>query len=280
MTKPAPGRFFLVGAPRSGTTLLQSMLATHPTIASFPESHFLLISSRSRRGRWMRKVGLVSPEMRQRLWCFLDEIGHPELMPPVFYQLRPFIQHFAQILDQLAVMQGKSIWIEKTPGHLYYINDFADAIPDVRFIHLIRNGADVVASLYEVTNQHPEQWGHAYTIEQCVELWNRAVRLSMGYVDNTNHHIVCYEELVAEPERTLIALCDFIGVPFEAAMLDRHHVTAPQLIATHESWKNVALAPLHTRKQSKFTALFTEDQQRRILAQLDSIEAEQKSEKE
>lgn len=262
---------FIVGCPRSGTTLLQSMLATHSEIASFPESHVLLVTSRTRRGRWLRRLGLVSPEMRQRLRQFLNEVGHPELMPPVSCRLRPFIQQFSHILDQLTVMQDKSIWIEKTPGHLYYIADFANAIPDARFIHLLRNGADVVASLYEVTNQNPEQWGHGYTIEQCVEMWNRAVHLSMGYAGNPNHHIVHYEQLLAQPEITVGNLCHFIGVPFEMTMCNAHHIVAQRLIAAHENWKSDALTPLHTMEQGKFTQLFTQAQQQAIAAQLVSL---------
>ena len=152
-------RFFLVGCPRSGTTLLQSMLATHSQIASFPESHLLLVSSRTRRGRWLRKAGIVPPDMRHRLQQFLQEVGHPELMPRRIYRLQPFITTFVGILDRLASFQGKTGWLEKTPGHLYYIDDFARACPDARFIHLVRNGADVVASLYEVTQHYPEVWG-------------------------------------------------------------------------------------------------------------------------
>ncbi|MCB0064991.1 MAG: sulfotransferase [Caldilineaceae bacterium] len=274
MKKTIQARLFLVGCPRSGTTLLQSMLAAHSAIASFPESHFLLIASRSRRARWMRKIGLVAPEMRQHLRQFLHEVGHPELLPPMTYRLQPFIRQFAHILDQLTVVQGKSIWLEKTPGHLYYINDFANAIPNARFIHLIRNGADVVASLYEVTNQYPAQWGHGYTIEQCVKMWNRTVRLSMGYVGNTNHHIVRYEQLLAQPEAVLGDLCRFIGVPFETTMRVAHHNVAPQLIAPYESWKSNALAPLHMAEQGKFTCLFTPEQQRAIAAQLVSFTPE------
>lgn len=265
---------FIVGCPRSGTTLLQSMLATHSEIASFPESHVLLVTSRTRRGRWLRKLGLVSPEMRQRLRQFLNEVGHPELMPPVSCRLRPFIQQFVHILDQLTVMQDKSIWIEKTPGHLYYIADFTAAVPDARFIHLLRNGADVVASLYEVTNQHPEQWGQGYTIEQCVEMWNRAVHLSLGYAGNINHHIVHYEQLLAQPEGTLGNLCHFIGVPFETTMRDAHHTVAQQLITAHESWKSGALTPLQMTDHGKFTRLFTQAQQRAIAAQLISLAPE------
>lgn len=100
---------FIVGCPRSGTTLLQSMLAAHSTITSFPESHLLLVTSRSRRGRWLRKLGLVALEMRQRLHQFLHEIGHPELLPPMTYRLQAFIRQFAQMLEQLTVAQEKTI---------------------------------------------------------------------------------------------------------------------------------------------------------------------------
>lgn len=271
MNETIQARLFLVGCPRSGTTLLQSMLAAHSTIASFPESHLLLVTSRSRRGRWLRKSGLIAPEMRQRLQQFLHEVGHPEFMPPKTHQLHRFGQQFAQLLDQLTAVQGKSTWLEETPGHLHYIAVFASTIPDARFIHLSRNGTDVVASLYKVTNQYPEQWGHGYTIEQCIKTWNRAVCLSMAYVDSANHHIVRYEQLLAQPETTLMDLCNFIGVPFEGIMLNTHHTIAQQLITDDERWKYDALTPRHSMAQRKFTRLFTTEQQNRIAAQLTQL---------
>ena len=261
-------RLFLVGCPRSGTTLLQSMLATHSQIASFPESHFLLVTSRTRRGRWLRKLGLVSPEMHQRLQQFLSEAGHPELQPRVTYRLQPFIVTFAGILEQLAKLQGKPGWLEKTPGHLYYIDDFTRALPDARFIHLVRSGADVVASLYAVTNQYPEQWGGRYTIEHCVQRWNEAVAISAHYCTQPNHLWVSYEALVAEPAFTLTTVCTFIGISLEAAMLDQYTQQADKLILTHEVWKNAAGQTLRRNRPPKFQQLFTQPQQAQILAQL------------
>jgi hypothetical protein len=92
-----------------------------------------------------------------------------------------------KLLDKLTLAQGKSVWLEKTPGHLYYIDDLERYIPEVKFIHLVRNGADVVASLYEVTNQYPQEWGGAYHIEQCIRTWNQAVKLTEEHLGKENH---------------------------------------------------------------------------------------------
>lgn len=261
-------RNFLVGCPRSGTTLLQSMLATHSQLASFPESHFLLVTSRTRRGRWLRKLGLVSPEMRRRLQQFLTEVGHPELMPRVAYRLTPFVATFAGILDRLANVQGKAGWLEKTPGHLYYIDDFTCACPDARFIHLIRNGADVVASLYTVSNQYPAVWGGPYTIAQCIDLWNKSMALSAHYCTRPNHLWVSYEKLVAEPALTLADICTFMGIALEAAMLDQYTHQANKLILAHETWKEEAGQALRRNRSARFQQIFTQAQQTQILAQL------------
>ncbi len=268
MVESIQNQLFLVGCPRSGTTLLQSMVATHSQIASFPESHFLLATSRTWRGRLLHKAGLVSPEMRRRLRQFLTEIGHPELMPTTAYRLRPFIKTFAALLDQLALAQGKTRWLEKTPGHLYYIHDFEQALPDARFIHLIRNGADVVASLYEVTNRYPKQWGRGYTIEQCVANWNHSVALSLYHCAKPNHLCVTYEQLVADPAATLGTICQFIDVPWEAAMLDHYAQSADSLILTHEAWKKKTKQQITHEKLYKFHQIFTQAQQAEVLVKL------------
>ncbi len=272
-TTAIQARLFLVGCPRSGTTLLQSMLAAHSQITSFPESHFLLITSRSRRGRWLRKLGLVAPEMRQRLQQFLTAVDRPDLMPPRMVRLSPFVQQFVGILDELTMARGQSIWLEKTPGHLYYIDDFVRARPDARFIHLLRGGADVVASLFDVTNHYPERWGGAYTVSQCVRTWNNAVQLSRYYCGRNMHYCVRYEDLISQPEATLRALCHFIGVAFEPAMLTERCTAATRLFAPDEHWKAATLTELDLATHAKFKRIFTAEEQRTIVEQLIAIEA-------
>lgn len=269
--KTIQARLFLVGSPRSGTTLLQSVLAAHPQIASFPESHFLLVTSRTRRGRWMRKLGLVSPEMRLRLAQFLDEIGRPEcrsLFPQRDIRLKSFTTAFVKLLDRLTLAQGKNIWLEKTPGHLYYINDFERYIPEAKFIHLVRNGADVVASLYEVTNQYPQDWGRAYDLERCIRTWNQAVKRTEKQLGKPNHIGVRYEALIAHPEQILSELCHGIGVSFEPTMLSDYRERAKHLILAHETWKEAVTSEIHKPNKRKFLTIFTPEEQSYILERL------------
>jgi hypothetical protein len=142
-------RLFLVGCPRSGTTLLQSLVAAHPQVASFPESHFFtrIISSRP----VLRHLGLASLRARPQFTLLLDLLGRPELrtcLPRLAVSPRQYARAFTTVLDTVAREQHKQAWLEKTPRHLEYIDDISALVSNAKFIHLIRNGADVVASLY------------------------------------------------------------------------------------------------------------------------------------
>lgn len=219
----------------------------------------------------MRKLRLVSPEMRLRLAQFLDEMGRPELLshiPQRDVRLKSFTSAFVKLLDRLTFGQGKNIWLEKTPGHLYYIDDFERYIPEAKFIHLVRNGADVVASLYEVTNQYPQEWGRAYDIEQCIRTWKQAVKLTEEQLGKTNHISVRYEQLVAHPEQILSELCDGIGVPFDTTMLSEYRSTAKRLIISHERWKEAVTSEIHNANKRKFLTIFTPEEQFYILERL------------
>ncbi len=256
---------FVVGCPRSGTTLLQSMLAAHPQVISFPESHFFnrLISARP----WMRKLGLASRMARPRFRAFLREIHHEELcrlLPWYALTMRQYVRAFVAALNQIAVQAGARYWLEKTPGHLHYIPFIEQWMPDARFIHILRDGRDVVASLYEVTHRHPEIWGGPRDIETCISRWQQDVRLSLRYRGKAGHFFVRYEALVDDPRPVLEAICAFLQLPFDEAMLSEYTSAADELLAEGESWKANVRGALQPRRGQKFRSLFTEAEQRYI----------------
>ena len=116
------GRFFLVGCPRSGTTLLQSLLNAHAEIASFPESNFFNMVS-----KWRSPIGIASLTNREkkRITNFLTDIGRPDLddlIPKKALTYRTYIDSFIMVLDLLTIEQGAKYWLEKTPAHLYRID--------------------------------------------------------------------------------------------------------------------------------------------------------------
>jgi hypothetical protein len=269
------GRIFLVGCPRSGTTLLQSLIAAHPQIASFPETHFLVAPGRTRRGRWLTRLGLASPEMREQLERFLDEIGQTDtrtLLPRYGVWIRQYASALVRILDVLSLKQGKPFWLEKTPGHLHYVELLERYIPGASFIHILRDGTDVVASLYEVTRDHPQYWGGPYSVDQCITRWNKDANLTQRYCLTANHHMVRYERLIENPEIVLADVCRFIGVPFEPAMITRHNLAGEGSILKHEIWKQSAKQDIHNAKGKKFEHIFEKEQRTYILERLVSLD--------
>lgn len=268
-------RLFLVGCPRSGTTLLQSLLAAHSQIVSFPESHFYtrMISSAFP----LRQLGLASPRSRARFLSFLELIGHSDLrhyLPPFAVSTRQYSRAFIVVLDAVAHRQDKRVWLEKTPRHLDYVDDIRALVPGAKFIHLIRNGEDVVASLYEVVNQNLDRWRSipAGELDPCVDRWMKSIRLSQRYVGDPDHAVVRYERLVEAPDEVIKGLCQCIDVPFEAGMLERYSDHAASLVLPFETWKASVNQVIESGGQRKFNRLFTETQRRYISAKIAQVD--------
>jgi hypothetical protein len=262
-------RVFLVGCPRSGTTLLQSMLAAHSQIVSFPETHFFeRVSPR------FAAVGMASPRRRdrRRLLQFLSEVGHPEmesLIPRYAVTLRKSVGAFVEVLDALTLVESGTVWVEKTPGHLHHIDLIEAHIPDAHFIHLVRRGEDVVASLYEVSTEHPELWGAPATLENCIARWTGDLELTRRHIHKPQHTLVRYEQLLGKAQPVLTHLCEFIGVPFSQDMLSQHSSVVQKLVLESETWKDSAkVEGLRRPVVRKFDKVFDREQQAYIRDQM------------
>ena len=264
-------RVFLVGCPRSGTTYLQSLLAAHPAVTSLPETHFF----RAVTNNWRAHLGLASPKGRERrrLRQLLATLQRPDLAPliPRFsLRLSAYIGAFQAILDKLAEEQGNSIWVEKTPDHLHYIRHIERYIPAVKFVHLTRQGEDTVASLYAVARQHPELWGGSAVVDVdwCIARWNHDIRLTEACLGRPNHYLVQYEQLQAQTQATLQALCDFLGLTYAPEMQAGQASAAEALILSREPWKAPVKEGPATRAPRKFETVFTPDVQAYVQSRL------------
>ena len=215
---------FIVGCPRSGTTLLQSLLAAHPEITSFPETGFFL-------HLWGDDLKRT---LYERLVVFFQDINRPELLETIqsYQGVAGCIKWFSAILDELAAENGNNIWLEKTPQHLFYINDIQYHLPDASFIHIQRNPLDTIASLYLATRMPPLQnhsWGEFWSLEKCVTMWKQSNRATKACVDNLRHLIVGYEQLTENPPEILTKCCEVIGVEYCPAMLEDYNTEALRL---------------------------------------------------
>ncbi|MFO8073610.1 MAG: sulfotransferase [Polyangia bacterium] len=250
-------RLFVVGCSRSGTTMLQVALASHPRVCSFPETFFF---RRLTKGisRLPARLGLPTGRRRAAFERLLAEIERPDLEQMAPRRVVPVASSaaaFTAILDRVALEQGCDIWLEKTPMHLLDIAVIRRHVPAVRFVHVIRDGRDVVASIHDRARRLPELFPRQQEISFGIERWNRSLRISQRHFGRPGHSFAVYEDLVDDPERTLRRLCREIGIDYREEMLSEREQTARSVIPEHRSWIGNAAEP-PGRRPSKFRRLF------------------------
>ncbi|HLO51676.1 MAG TPA: sulfotransferase, partial [Kamptonema sp.] len=241
-------RIFLVGAPRSGTTMLQSLLASHPAIISVPESRFFqyLLDDK------------YSNALVERLEVFfVDEIRRPEFLNYFSSEQSTLekAQAFVKVLDTLAVEKNLSIWLEKTPEHLYFIDYIEELLPEALFIHILRDPVDVIASMYEASRKAPDIWGGAWSIDWCISRWKDSALISYKNVNKTNHILVKYEQVVEDPKDFLSKLCKFIGINFDESMLNNYKENAKRL-SLKATWHEGIERDIKSSKIHKYHSIF------------------------
>ena len=245
------------------------MVAAHPAITSFPETHFF--NHVRSTGVLARSFGRVPASARQPVRDFFQELGHP-VSPPSTPRRASWITWWVKQLDALADERGAAGWLEKTPSHLERIETIQSHLPEAKFIHLVRNGVDTVASLYAVTHDHPDIWGGARDIDTCVDRWIRSVELTAKWSFHPDHFVAHYSTLVDRPSITLTLLCDFLNLSFEPAMLEDFQSAASSVIESAEDWKASNRGPLENKNRTKFMERFDEAERRHILERLRKAE--------
>lgn len=277
---PTFRRVFVVGCQRSGTTVIQSALARASGLFTLPETHYFLdllggieewvkgdeaAFQRKVRSRLRLARGRTHREMRRDLGFILDK---PELGLRLRRHLRgaAYARAFAPLMDQAAQRLGYGGWIEKSPDHLAYIEYIRRFIPDARFVHVLRNGEDVIASVIDAETRYADagifRGGVAYWIER----WNRAVATSLRYAGQPGHWVLPLEDFLVRPQATMRAACDFLGLPPGAADGSWNWRNVADI--ERQPWKSAAVDGKVRPPIRKFERMFGIELRNRIRAQL------------
>lgn len=250
---------FILGNPRSGTTLLRLMLACHPRLAVPPECGFALWL-RDRYGDWPAWDGSTD-----RLERFLDDLfaarkfdtwgldrdalrewihgrkpnDYRSLVESVYW-------HFASRRAPLATRIG-----DKNNFHIHRVADLVNLFPGCVFVHIVRDGRDVACSYREVTAANfSSQYrpNLPQPIREIAREWRSAVlapEVATAAGTAVHLHTVRFEDLVAEPSKTLQGICQFLGEPFSELMLQYHSRNASDRLEPIETmaWKRRTLEP-------------------------------------
>ena len=221
MTRP-PFPFF-VGCGRSGTTLVRALVGAHPAIAIPPESHFV-VAQAPRRGEPFDRGALVdglAASDRFALW----ELDRADVAAAVA-RVAGYPDAVRAVFAPWAERAGKPRYGDKTPGYVVHLPVIARLFPEAVFVHVIRDGRDVAASFLAWAG--PPAPRRPPATGRCGSAGADGPGRALG---PGRYHELRYEDLVADPEPALRAVCDAVGLAFDAAMLD-HRAGAAEVART------------------------------------------------
>ena len=205
--------FFIVGCPRSGTTLLRNLLRSHPRLTVPSESHFVPGFYRA----WgdpqddaaARRLGARILSLH---WVRRWEL---ELAPADFDGCRTYADVVTRLYHAYAVRDGATRWGDKTPAYAHEIPTLSQLFPDAQFLHVVRDGRDVACSLLR-TGLGPR---HVYTAAHYWRAHVEAGRRHGARLGPDRYRQVRYETLLGDLETTLRDVCAFLGEPFDPRIL-------------------------------------------------------------
>jgi hypothetical protein len=203
--------FFIVGCPRSGTTLLQILIDSHPAIAIPPESFIF-----DRFGPLLKSYGpLTEPGARRALAAdlltdrrILDwalDLSVDDLLARVKQLSAGGL--FDALFSTYAESQRKSRWGDKTPQHALCIPALLEVFPDARIIHLVRDGRDVAESTARIAIG-------PCSILAIARRWQRymdTVREQTAPLPSSQFLQIRFEDLVRDPVGIRSRILAFIG---------------------------------------------------------------------
>jgi hypothetical protein len=212
--------FFIIGSGRCGMTLLRRILIANSELHIPPETYVL--------GRTTR----LYTKFKNAAWEDLVDIVlaafefHPQFdtfdlsLRPLAVRLKetpPSSRSLAFILNAFYRFHASSCgspatrWGDKTPLNAFCLGRIQSVFPDAQFIHLVRDGVDVVASMIKM----------GLSLETSVDRWRTALQICRRFVEVHSDVAIelQYEDLVLDPERVVRQVCDFLQTTYDEKML-------------------------------------------------------------
>lgn len=211
---------FVVGLPRSGTTLMRMMLCCHPRLAVTPETNFL--------NSWARIYGHLDLAKDRDFALFWSSFSRSEVLPS-FGLAAPAVRQridreperdlravFRAVCLAYAERHGKPRWGEKTPRHAEHLDTLLDWFPAARVVFMLRDPRAVTSSILA------KNWARSSTFAFVhARRWRRAAQALQRHASSGRVFVAPYERLVADPQGLLREICAFIGEEFDSEMIAR-----------------------------------------------------------
>jgi hypothetical protein len=226
---------FIGGHPRSGTTLLGAMVGAHSDCICTPESQF---KTRVLRHRSLKKTAdpdlqaafsLIARDWRFKIW----NISLPSVPFSEIHSYADLVLFLVHVFAENNSRKHPRVWVDHTPSNIKKENahKLLELFPDGRFVHIVRDGRAVAASII------PLDWG-ANTIDRAAHSWRKRVSQYCSVESELGPQRVMrvlYEDLVREPEKTVKELCSFSGIEYQPSMAGGKGFHVPDYTASQHT---------------------------------------------
>lgn len=255
---------FIVGCPRSGTTLLLRMLNLHSRIQLAGESNFLMSIWGNRRliNAYQHLDSNLLPLRLQdffdsNIQSFADEVHGFDYSPWINeLEFRDWMNEFEHnntknysnlylsFMKVIARKRDKPIFGDKVTWYFRYVPSLLLLYPEAKIINVIRDGRAVVSSMLHrtISSAIPNN-----LVDMCL-LWKRSTLLAKTYrksISKRSYYEIMYENLIMYPEKEMRKLCDFLGIDFEKNMMNIKG-------STNSAYKDVETKGLDETLQTKW----------------------------
>ena len=220
---------FVVGCPRSGTTLLQRILDHHPQLAVTNDSHFI---PRAVRGIDADASTPLTPDLVDRVVEYrrFHRLGVDEATARAAASgAETYAGFVGALYDVVAGQAGKPLAGEKTPDYVRSLPLLHRVFPDARIVHIVRDGRDTALSLLDwaTPTKGPGKlalWGsEPLAVAALWWAWQAGAGRRDGNAIGPDRYLeIRYEDLVLEPDRVMRAVSGFLDLDFTSEMLDYH----------------------------------------------------------
>jgi Sulfotransferase family len=235
---------FVVGVGRSGTTLVSAFMGAHSKLQAQPETGIL------RRYIFSKVDTSVKDALKD------ERVARNEQLVDILRQSNSIEDAYSQMMS--ADLEGISFQVDKDPRLIEYIVPTAEMFPEAKFVHVLRDPRDVLASKLKADWSRGRTLFSYLLVSRIQLMIARQAEIAMPH----RVHLLRYEYLIRNPKDQCKSLCRFLGIDFEDAMLDHSRSSNVLVHESEMQWKGNIKLPLMRNNAGKWKSELTDLQRR------------------